>query len=631
MQIKIAAAMLLGATSLFAQCNTQNTQIRTHTPWSASFYYPSSNGTTLNQYVDVTVDAPITVNEIYSTSYDQAAGATTPPNQVGNIAEVRVYTFPVTHIGSEGSQTGWTHVATGEMTIAAWNGDCVTQNFKDPGTGVLAPFVMPAGTYGVCIEYIPTSWVGTVSLPQTQTLLNPGVLSTLGFVPTLYPTVMADDQFMSITNGTIQTGGWQVVDPAGVLGPNAAPGGTAPSTQPNIGFEYTPDANSGRWESTGDGCYELPFMLYEQIPANTNPIDLINTQYTAILTASANGGFYQVIPTGIPYLPPPAGATNLTMGGTAATPVANSSGNLDDCTFGYTMLTPLPLPSPGGGLMATELGINSNGKIYFDTVAPSATSYGYNGANYGGITGFRDLATQWALFNCDLDPSVGGDIYVMEPSPNLGGVMIWWDNVPNWPAVAGVANSMSIEFTNDGSVVNIAYGAGLAADGGGNDAIVGFSAGNGEVVGGAIDWSAIPATGVVSGDGSSAPTMALSARPVTSSVIDLVLGNLPAPLAPGIPRIGLFVLSANGPIPGGLDLGFVGMPGCSLYQAPDFVHTAFENVAAPGDIRLPFALPAAVFSGFDIHVQGAALHAVLQPNALGMTVSNGVCLTLGTL
>jgi hypothetical protein len=125
--------------------------------------------------------------------------------------------------------------------------------------------------------------------------------------------------------------------------------------------------------------------------------------------------------------------------------------------------------------------------------------------------------------------------------------------------------------------------------------------------------------------------MALSDRPVTSSVIDLVLGNLPAPLAPGIPRIGLFVLSANPPIPGGLDLGFLGMPGCSLYQAADFVHTGFENMAAPGDIRLPFALPGAIFSGFDIHVQGAALHAVLQPNALGMTVSNGICLTLGTL
>ena len=632
MQLKIAAAVLLGAGSLFAQCNQGSLEIRTFNPWAASFYYPSQNGETLNQYLDLTVDAPVTVTEMYSTSYDQAAGAGTPPDQVGNVAEVRLYTIPVTHTGNEASMTGWTHVASAEMTITAWSGDCVITNFKDPGTGLPAPFILPTGTYGFCLEYIPTTWSGTAALPQTQTLLNPGSLSCLGFDPgTNYPVILNEDQFISINSGAIQGSGWQVVDAAGALGMNATPG-PALTDQPNIGFKYDPDAAAGRYESTGPGCYNLPFMLYEQIPANTNPIDLQGTTYTAVLTASANGGFYTITAGGIPYAAPGAGATNLTMGGTAATPVANSSGNLDDCTFGFTLGAPMNLPSPGGGLAATEVGINSNGKLYFDTVPPTDTSFNYNGANYGGINSFRDLATQWAVFNTDLDPMSGGDIYVQYPSPNLGGLMVWWDNVPNWPAVAGVTCSMSIEFTADGTLCNIAYGAALANDGGGNDAIIGFSAGNGEPVGGNIDWSAIPAapSAQLSGDGSSAPTLDLSGRPVTPNTIDLIIGNLPAPAAPGIPRVGVFVVStAAAPFP--VDLGFIGMPGCPLYVGgTPILITGLEDVVnSPDEIRLPFPMPN--FPGAEIHAQAACLHATLPPNSLGLTVSNGRCLTIGTL
>jgi hypothetical protein len=632
MQLKIAASILLGATSLFAQCNTQDIELRTFSPWQASFYYPSANGNTLNQYVDVTVDAPVTVNQMFSTSYDQAAGATTPPDQVGNVAEVRIYTFPVTHMGAEASQTGWTHVTSGEMTIVAWSGDCVIANFKDPVTGAPTPFVMPAGTYGLCVEYIPTSWSGTVALPQTNVpLLSPGSLSCLGVSPVVYPVLINADEFIELNSGAIQTAAWQTVDAAGALAPNIAPSAVF-NAQPNLAWDYAPDANAARSESVGAGCYELPFMLYEWIPENTTPIDLIGTQYTAILTPSANGGFYTISQGGIPYAAPPAGATNLTMGGTGVTPVANSSGNMDDCTFSHTLLAPMSVPNPAGTMM-TELGINSNGKVYFDTVAPSLTSFAYNGSNYGGIAPFRDLATQWSLFNTDLDPSTGvGDVYVMEPSPNYGGVMIWWDNVPNWPAVAGATNSFSIEFTADGSVCNIAYGSSLVADGSG-DLLVGFSAGNGEPEGIQIDWSAIPGSpgAQVSGDGSSAPTLTLGSRPVMGAPVDMILGNLPDPILTGVPRIGLFVISTTA-IPGGLDLGTIGMPGCLLYQTGMVVTTGIENVAAPGEVVNPFAVPGnPAFSGFDLYVQGAALHSLLPPNALGLTLSNGVCMTIGTL
>ncbi len=637
MQHKIAIAILLGAGALQAQCATSSPQIRSFDPWAASFYYFPAAGETLNQYLDLTVDAPVTVSAMQSTCYNQfAAGGTTPPDQQGNVAEVRIYTTPTTHIGVESTPASWTHVATAEMTIVAWNGDSTIQNFKDPVSNLPSPFVLPAGTYGFCIEYIPTDWSGTVLLPQTNVpLLNPGQLSVIGVDPGLnYPVELASDEFITIGAGGIQAGAWQVVDPlTGALGPNPTIVGVL-TDQPNLGFDYTADPNAGTSASVGPGCYNSPFMLHEVIPANS-VIDLVNTSYTMALTPSANGGFYTISQGGIPYLPPPASATNLTQGGTAAVPVANSSASLDDCTFDHTLLSPLPVPSPGGSLQATHIGINSNGKLYFDTAAPTDTSFNYNGSNYGSLADFADLPyPQWCVFNTDFDPSVGGDIYVMEPSPNFGGVMIWWDNVPNWPAVAGVTNSMSIEFTADGSVGNIAFGGALANDGGGNDAIVGFSAGNGEPIGGAIDWSAIPAApgAQLSGDGSSAPTLDLSARPVTGTTFDFVLGNLPDPLAPGIPRLGIFALSSTAfPLPGGLDLGVIGMPGCPLYiGANPIVLTGIENPAAPGDIRLSFTIPAGT-PNQSLYIQGLAQNAVLPPNSFGFTISNGVCWQVGSL
>ncbi|MEC8652175.1 MAG: hypothetical protein VXY92_06405 [Planctomycetota bacterium] len=636
---KIALALLATAGAAYAQCNAiQAAEIRTFSPWQASFYYLSTNGATLNQYVDVDMAAPLTINQIFTTTYNQGVGNPVVPDQQGNVAEVRIYTCPTTHVGSEATPTAWTQVATGEMTVVAWNGDCPITNFKDPATGAPFTFTLPQGQYGVCIEYIPTTWQGTANLPQTNVpLLNPGELAVIGFSPLAYPDPLGGDQFIQMSNGGIQTAGWQVVDAVtGALAPNATIGATG-QDQPNIAFDYTPDPASGASTDVGGGCYDLPFMIYEQIANNTTPGvigDVAGQAYTALLTPSANGGFYQISNGGIPYLPPPAGATNLTQGNTAAVPVANSGAGWDDATASYTPIIPIAIPSPNGGLQATELGINTNGRIYFDVVPPSDTSFTYNGSNYGAITGFRDFAAQWAIWQCDLDPVQGGDIYVMEPSPNLGGVMIWWDAIPNYPGPAnggpaGETSSFSIEFTPDGSVVNIAYGADLHNTDAG-DTLIGFSAGNGEPVGGLLDWSAIPALpgAAVSGDGSKAPALSVAQRPIAGNVVDLVMGDLPAGIT-GFPQIGIFALnvSAN-PVP--VDLGIIGAPGCNFYPAITgaVVNTAFESPTNPGTISQPLPLPASAV-GVDVWVQGGVLNQLFPANSLGITFSNGVCLKVG--
>jgi|GEM_PF-3452626 len=639
---KFALAVLATAGAAYAQCNAiQAAEVRTFSPWQASFYYLSANGATMNQYVDVDVAAPLTINQMFTTTYNQGVGNPVVPDQQGNVAEVRIYTCPATHIGSETTPTAWTQVATGEMTIVAWNGDCPITNFKDPATGAPFQFVLPQGQYGLCVEYIPTTWQGTANLPQTNVpLLNPGELAVIGWSPLAYPDPINGDQFISLSNGDIQTAGWQVVDAAtGTIGPNATIGATF-QDQPNIAFDYTADPASGASTSVGGGCYDLPFMIYESIDQTATPVgvtgDVAGKAYTAILTPSANGGFYQISEGGIPYIAPPAGATNLSQGNTAPVPLANSSANWDDATASYTPAFPISLPGPNGGLQATELGINTNGRIYFDTVAPSDVSFAYNGSNYGGIVGFRDFAAQWAVWQTDLDPTQGGDMYVMEPSPNLGGVMVWWDSIPNYPgpafgnpATAGETSSCSIEFTADGSVVNIAFGQDLhGTDAGG--ALIGFSAGNGEPEGGLLDWSSIPALpgAAVSGDGSQAPRLQVTPRPIAGGSTSLVIDQLPGGV-PNVPQLGIFALnlSAN-PVP--VDLGIIGAPGCNFYPslASVVAFSNFEDPLNPGTISFNLPLPASAV-GVDVWAQGGVLNLVFPANNLGITFSNGVCLKVG--
>ena len=151
--IRIALTLLGSASVALTQCDpAPASPVRLFDPWAVTIFYASANGDTRNQFVDLSVEAPLTVHRILTTSYDQGMGGATPPDQRGNVAEVRVYTTPTTHVGQEGVPSAWTHVASGEMTLVSWRGDCITQNFKDPSTGAPFTFVLPVGDYGVCLR-----------------------------------------------------------------------------------------------------------------------------------------------------------------------------------------------------------------------------------------------------------------------------------------------------------------------------------------------------------------------------------------------------------------------------------------------------------------------------------------------
>lgn len=74
-----------------------------------------------------------------------------------------------------------------------------------------------------------------------------------------------------------------------------------------------------------------------------------------------------------------------------------------------------------------------------------------------------------------------------------------------------------------------------------------------------------------------------------------------------------------------LDLGFLGAPGCTLYQNPDLVATVFGS-GGTANCTLPIPNSPALV-GVEVRAQGLSLDPLA--NALGLTTSNGLVATIG--
>jgi hypothetical protein len=100
--------------------------------------FASNNGGSVGGivYFDVTVSSAVIINA-FETNCDQAAS--TP---IG----LDVYTIPNTYVGSEGSQSGWTMVATDDgKAVSAGSGDVASL------VNLQAPLTLTPGKYGVAL------------------------------------------------------------------------------------------------------------------------------------------------------------------------------------------------------------------------------------------------------------------------------------------------------------------------------------------------------------------------------------------------------------------------------------------------------------------------------------------------
>lgn len=533
--------------------------------FSASFYYDLAN-----HFFDLNAGTNFTLNSFRTWLYDQGAGNPVVPNQVGATGTVEVYTCPTTRLGNEAIAPGgvgspWTLLGSGTITVAAYPGEstCV----------FTPPLAMPAGAYGVAFRYLPTT-----NGP------NPGPLHCIGFAPN--PNTPVSDQFLTFSNDGIQAQPWTGAATASV----------------NLRLNYTPSPSAGYFTPVGDGCYFRPQAFYENFPASATPPDIANTSQQWINL----GANYIVVPAGLVLVPPTTPSL------TSAPPAATSSNNWDDA-----LSTPLTMPftfTAPGGVSTNTITISSNGCIYLDAVTNAAYTP-FTGASYGG-TSFRDGPPRLAPFFHDLDASAGGSIhYDVDPANQF--VRVTWLNVPEWP-VPTALNTMQVTLYSSGQVDVFLGAIANTSIINANNAYYGYTPGLGSRLGPSLDLSAsLPLT---TGDGAIPPVLGMDARPVIGSTPNIVTSNITA----GTLVQALAGGSALQPAP--VDLGFIGMPGCTLTINPFLFLT---NVITPSNTFVqPLSLPN---NPAFLNVQLVFQAAPLTPgfNAAQLLLSNGICVRLG--
>ena len=566
----ITAALLGIAASAVAQnCTVPPAQrtISNREDFGASFYY-----TLGNHLFDLDVQRDIVIASIATWTYDQGVGNPPVPNQVGATGQVDVYTCPTTRLGNEANAptnpgSPWTLLGSGQITIVATPGES-TIVFNPP-------LLLPAGQYGIALNYLPTT-----SGPA------PGPLHCLGVSPN--PNTPVTDLFLTISNDGIQQTAWTGVG----------------QDSPNLRITYTPDAAAAHYVKVGDGCYFRPHGFYERFVPSLTPPDVQNQSFSWVFL----GQNYVVVPGAATFVTPTS--PSLTAGAYGS----SSSTSWDDA-LSTPITLPFTFPFPGGS--TTDITISSNGSCFLEAVVDN--TFEVCGASYGSILPFRDGPARIAAFYVDLDPTQGGTIhYDVDPANQF--VRVTWNQCVEWTAVLNPAslNTMQLTLFANGNVDLVTGPLSNQGISAGNDAIMGFTPGNGARLPAAVDITAsMPLT---TGDGAIPPVLEMDARPVIGTTPNIVTTNV----TPGT----LFQVLAAGDqlAPTPVNLAIIGMPDCFLTTNP-FVF--LTNAITPNNTFVqPFAIPnIPALQNQQLVFQAAPATPGL--NALGLILSNGICTRIG--
>jgi hypothetical protein len=362
----------------------------------------------------------------------------------------------------------------------------------------------------------------------------------------------------------------------------------------------------------GKGCYDISDSIYQYF-ADAAAASAALTNQSVVLTPS--NGQYVVTWGGGTFVPPTSDAKFV-----FATPT-------DD---GEQLVTPsMPFPTPDGP--QATLRVHSNGLISWGALAqtfPDTNNYtptaaGFlNGAN-AGFYAWHDYA----------ENDTGSGRIKREESTATGETILYvtWDNVESWPLL--VANSGTLQFQlnlNSGAVAMVWTTVdNNTASSYGSAHLIGYTpAGPSLDVGDLTFATALPLT--TSATNVQAMLLSASPAPVSTpslgTVVTYTTTNMP-PYDPSTSSfyIGINILSLD-QVPGGLELTFLGAPGCQAYVSTFNLTRAMFGVTPTQAVT--FAIPAGVPAGFELYSQSVAL---ILPGSLpngqnefGMTLSNGV-------
>jgi hypothetical protein len=459
-----------------------------------------------------------------------------------------------------------------------------------------------ASTPGTIDVYsVPTTWVGNDQNPAAWTLLGSGTVTAAGqgqpsavtlqtgFMPLAAGTYGIAIQYNGVnpiyeylpTAGTYTTPELTMV--TGAIAYGAL--GTAAYTQYEWNGTIRYQANSSPIAlatSYGEGCYAQRASFYELFPSGS--FDLSNTSFQMIFT----GNGYVMTP----------GSTNW------FTPVSGNLGLTDDSVSAAQAL-PFTLLYPGG--TTNSVWVSSNGFVWLES---STSSWCCNGDPVTLLSDLARICPAWG----DLNPTNGGSIH-FDVDPSNTAAYVTFLGVPEFGNTANT-NTFQVAFFDTGAI-EVRY---QTAGSTGHDVLAGFSPGHGALDPGSIDLTAAIPAGFQTAPDLQPLALTAGARPIAGTVVPLTLSNIPGP------SLGLVVLSFGAVVPG-LDLGYLGMPGCTQHIA---LGGAVTLGAVVGNGSIPLSIPTDPFYlGFNVFAQGAAL--VSGVNPLGGLASNGVRLVFGSL
>lgn len=460
--------------------------------------------------------------------------------------------------------------------------------------------------FSVQLQLLPTGefdfiWDARVAIRSSKTFL-------VGMSPGAGATAGAQTNFAVVGTSATNTN-HQIFGPAN--GAVSVSGKGVHFVPTNPGFVWVPTNCSASHTSYGAGCYSAPGGLFYEL-FNDAVAANAGLQGNALLLTPAGGNY---VPSWLPgtatalYLPPSAAAVAMATSDDGDTPVA----------------LPLPLTLPSGA--ANNLVVSHNGIITVTTATVGNNYFDYtpSGAEMAAALGLA-FYPGWHDWN-DGDTVGTGRI----KTELVGGTFcITWDNVENYPV--GVANpgTMQVQFQLATGVVTYVWTAidPSTASTFGTSYLVGFKADGALADPGSISLAtALPPTvGFTLFPLSLSATPNPVSTPTAGTTVTYTTNNIPE-FAPGSGiRLAVNILSLGSVPAPGLDLGFLGAPGCvALVQSTDFTQSM---VGASALQSVTFAIPAGVPTGFQIYAQSAALTLPNSlpngQNAFGLITSNGI-------
>jgi hypothetical protein len=539
---------------------------------------------------DINVTGTVTLTGAGVELYDYGVGNPPNPNQAGNIGVVNFWTVPTTWNGNHqllpislGGTGNWTLAAVGAVTVNGGAGESLI-TIAPPAGGVTNQ--LTPGNYGLLVEVRPPT-AGTNAGPLHCLLQSPPVGTTT-----------INNQWINLSNQALQN--------------DAFFSGAGPNNQINVRLNFTPAANLGYSAAYGNGCYFSPQMYREQFNAPTN-IDLQNGSYQHVFL----GDHYLVAA--------PAPVTTVT----APLSASLSSGAFTNSTTASwdDALVAVTLPAswnsntgtfPYAGGSTTQLYIGSNGQVF---LGASTNAYGY----YSAIVALRNstvpvIAIAHGDWDCSIVPANAGLFYDVDPSGTK--VYITWLNVPEWvPANNAPQNNTFQMVLYPNGNFEFRYGATVASSAA--EFWTGYCHGNGVADPGPMDISAALGGGSFqTGNGAIPPVLALTTnqRPQLGTTVTFETSNITAGTL-----FNVFVMGFAGIPAPGINLGFLGMPGC--FQLIQPVTTLVTPVLS-GIASSPLGIPnSASYLGTVVFAQSAPLTAGY--NTAGIVTSNGLCIRVG--